>query len=236
MNVAFSVALVPFISAAIANGKKKEAVNKINYSLKVSSIIAFPCAAGLCILAQPIFNLLFPNATAGAPLLQIQCWMIIFSVIDQTLSGSLQGLGKLYAPGLCLAIGAVIKYILNVIFIPIYGEVVPAVTTVIYNFVACALSFIILFRTLKQKPNMKEIFVKPIFATIVMSIVTIFVYKLFAYINIPNMINTIMTILIAVLAYAVCVILFKALSDEEISQLPYGNKICKVLRKNKKNI
>ena len=236
LNVAFSVALVPFISAAIANGKKKEAVNKINYSLKISSIIAFPCAAGLCILAQPIFNLLFPNATAGAPLLQIQCWMIIFSVIDQTLSGSLQGLGKLYAPGLCLAIGAVIKYILNVIFIPIYGEVVPAVTTVIYNFVACALSFIILFRTLKQKPNMKEIFVKPIFATIVMSIVTIFTYKLFAYINIPNMINTIITILIAVLVYAVCVILLKALSDEEISQLPYGNKICKVLIKNKKNI
>ena len=40
INVAFSVALVPFISAAMARHRKDEAISKINYSLKVSSIIA----------------------------------------------------------------------------------------------------------------------------------------------------------------------------------------------------
>ena len=99
--------------------------------------------------------LLFPNAPEGAHLLQVQCWMIIFSVIAQTLYGALQGFGKIYVPGVCLAIGAVVKYILNVKFVPIYGEIVPAVTTVIYNFIACSLAFICLFRYLKQKPNLK---------------------------------------------------------------------------------
>lgn len=231
INVAFSVALVPFISAAIAKKKKEEAVAKINYSLKVSSLIALPCAFGLCILAKPIFELLFPNAPEGAPLLQIQCWMIIFSVIAQTLYGSLQGLGRIYVPGVCLAIGAVIKYILNVIFVPIYGEVVPAVTTVIYNFIACSLAFVVLFKVLKQKPNMKEFFLKPLIATICMGIVTILTHKLLVYINIGNSLNTVITIGVAIIAYIVFVVMFKVLKEEEIKQLPYGNKICKVLDK-----
>lgn len=234
INVAFSVALVPFISAAIAKGNKKEAVNKINYSLKISALIALPCALGLCLLASPIFSLLFPNAPEGAPLLQIQCWMIIFSVIAQTLYGSLQGLGKIYVPGTCLAIGAVVKYILNVIFVPMYGEVVPAVTTVIYNFIACSLAFVCLFRVLKQKPNLKELFLRPIFATIAMGFVTILVNKLLVYINVSNAINTIITILSAVIAYIIFVVVFRVLKDDEISQLPYGNKICKVINKVKK--
>ena len=66
INVAFSVALVPFISSAIARGKNDEAINKINFSLKVSALIALPCAFGLFILAEPIFELLFPNAPNGA--------------------------------------------------------------------------------------------------------------------------------------------------------------------------
>lgn len=234
INVAFSVALVPFISAAIAKGQKEEAISKINYSLKVSSLIALPCTVGLFLLAEPIFMLLFPNAPEGAHLLQIQCWMIIFSVIAQTLYGALQGFGKIYIPGICLAIGAVVKYILNVIFVPIYGEVVPAVTTVIYNFIACSLSFICLFNYLKQKPNMKELFLKPLMATISMGFVTILVNKLLVYINVTNNISTILTIVAAVAAYIIFVVIFRVLKYEEIQQLPYGNQICKVLRKMKK--
>lgn len=234
INVAFSVALVPFISAAIAKKNKKEAINKINYSLKISALIALPCAVGLCILAAPIFKLLFPNAPEGAPLLQIQCWMIIFSVIAQTLYGSLQGLGKIYVPGVCLAVGAIVKYILNVIFVPIYGEVVPAVTTVIYNFIACSLAFFCLFKVLRKKPNLKELFLKPIIATIAMAFVTILVSKMLVYINLSNTINTVITILSAIIAYMIFIVMFRVLKEDEIRQLPYGNKICKVLNKVKK--
>ncbi|MDD3304092.1 MAG: polysaccharide biosynthesis protein [Clostridia bacterium] len=234
INVAFSVALVPFISSAIARHRKDEAVKKINYSLKISSLIALPCAAGLFILAEPIFQLVFPNATAGARLLQIQCWMIIFAVIDQTLSGSLQGLGKLYVPGACLAIGAILKYILNVTLIPIYGEVIPAITTIVYNFTACALCFIILFRTLKQKPNMKELFVKPIFATICMSIITFLTYKLLMFLNLGNAISTISSLIIAFITYGFCVIKFHILNAEELKQLPFGDKLSKIGKKTKK--
>jgi stage V sporulation protein B len=234
VNVAFAVALVPFISSAMAKNKKSEAVKKIRFSLKISSIIALPCAAGLCILANQIFLLIFPNASNGANLLQIQCFMIIFAVIAQTLYGSLQGLGKLFVPGICLVIGAFVKYILNVVYIPIYGEIVPAITSVIYQGIACFISFTLLFMYLKQKPKLKELFLKPIFATLVMSFVIILLNKVLCYINITNTVSTLLLITTAVIVYITVIITSQALNEEEIMQLPYGNKICQVLRKSKK--
>lgn len=234
INVAFSVALVPFISSAIAKKDKKSAVDKINFSIKTSVLIALPCAAGMCLLANNIFALIFPNAQEGAWLLQIQCWVLIFSVVAQTLYGSLQGLGKLYVPGICLLLGAAVKYMLNVIFIPKYGIVVPTITTIVYQCITCTLSFIILFKTLKKKPNMKELYIKPAFATGIMAICTFLCNKGLSYIKLSNGINTIVTIVFAIAVYAFVLVKFKILNNDEIMQLPYGNKICKIIDKNKK--
>ena len=179
-------------------------------------------------------KMLFPNAPNGAYLLQIQCWMIIFSVLAQTVYGSLQGFGKLYIPGICLAIGAFAKYIINVIFVPIYGEIVPAFSTVIYNMIAFSLAFIMLFRYIKQKPNLKELFLKPFIASILMAIVTFFTYKFLIYINLTNSISTLISIVIAVVVYLVLVIVLGILNKDEMHQLPYGNKICKLVFKSQK--
>ncbi len=234
INVAFSVALVPFISAAIAKNRKDDALNKINFSIKISSMIALPCTAGLFLLAPQIFGLIFPNASGGAYLLQIQCFMIIFSVITQTLNGALQGIGKLYVPGACLCIGAIAKYVLNVTLIPKFGIVVPAYTTIVYNGIACVLCFIILFRTLKEKPNIYSIIIKPLFATLAMSLNIILLEKILSYINISQSIETVAIIVISVIVYILSILVFKVMSNEEISQLPYGNKICQALGKTKK--
>lgn len=230
INVAFSVALVPFISSAIAKHRKDEAIDKINYSLKISSLIALPCTFGLFVLAQPIFNMLFPNAPEGALLLQIECWLLFFSVLSQTLTGALQGIGKLIVPGLALLVGTIIKYILNVTLIPIYGEVVPAITSIIFSAVAFFICAFVLFRSLKMHMNIKDIVIKPFIASAIMGAVAFGVYKLGMTIHIGNAISTILAIGIAVVIYAILVILFKVLNRDEIKQLPYGNKICKILK------
>lgn len=230
INVAFSVALVPFISAAIARHRKDEAVEKINYSLKISSLIALPCTVGLFVLAYPIFQMLFPNAPEGALLLQIQCWMLFFSVVDQTLVGALQGIGKMFVPGISLIVGAALKCILNVIFIPIYGEVVPAITSIIYIGVACIIAAISLFKALGEKMPLKETIVKPLVASAIMGVFTYLSYKGCTLIGIGNTISTIISIIVSVIIYLVCVILLRILNKKEVEQLPYGNRICKILK------
>lgn len=225
INVAFSVALVPFVATAIAQGRKKDAVDKINFSIKTSGIIALPCAVGLSMMAAPIFQLLFPNASSGANLLEIQAFMVIFSVVAQTLYGALQGLGKLYVPGICLGIGIIVKYIINVTLIPIYGEIVAPIASVIYQAIACITSFILLYRYLKEKPDLKDLFGKTIIATILMAAV-IYICKTFLPMFIAsNTICVIATILIAVFIYFNLVFGFRIFNKDEIMELPMGAKL-----------
>ncbi len=230
INVAFSVALVPFIASAIAKHRKDEALSKIRYSLKLSSLIALPCTVGMFVLAEPIFQMLFPNAPYGAYLLQIECWLLFFSVVDQTIFGSLQGIGKLMVPGVALLIGAILKYVINVVFIPIYGEVVPAISSIVYSGTAFLIASTALFKALKEKMPVKEMLLKPFIASAIMGVAVFFAYKGFILIKLGNTISTILSIVVGVAVYLIAVALLKILDKEEIEQLPYGNKICKMLK------
>ena len=102
INVAFATALVPAISAAKARKDKKTITQKTSFSLLTSMLIGLPCTVGMCIFAGPILNLLFPNASSGEVILQISSLTIIFTILDQTINGALQGYGKLGIPALSL--------------------------------------------------------------------------------------------------------------------------------------
>lgn len=231
LNVAFATSLVPIITAAIVKNNRKEAVDKINYSLKMSSIIAFPAAAGLAVLAAPIITMLFPNAIDGAYLLRIEAFIVIFSVIAQTAYGALHGLGKLYIPGIALLVGAMVKYGINVIFIPVYGEIVVPISSVIYQFIACSIAMLVLYNVLKSQIQIKNTFLKPIISTIFMVFSIILTYNLMVYITNKNLISTLVSILTGILIYIGVLTITRVMTRDEVNMLPYVNKICKALGK-----
>ena len=102
INVAFATALVPAISAAKAKKDQKTITQKTSFSLMTSMLIGLPCTVGMCIFAGPILNLLFPFASSGETVLQISSLAIIFTILDQTINGALQGYGKLALPTISL--------------------------------------------------------------------------------------------------------------------------------------
>ena len=104
INVAFATALVPAISAAKAKKDKKTITQKTSFSLLTSMLIGLPCTIGMCIFAGPILNLLYPNASSGEVILQISSLTIIFTILDQTINGALQGYGKLKIPAISLRV------------------------------------------------------------------------------------------------------------------------------------
>ncbi len=104
INVAFSTALVPAIAAAKARKDKKTIKQKTSFSLLTSMLIGLPCTVGMCIFAGPILNLLYPNATSGTLILQISSLAILFTILDQTINGALQGYGLLRVPAISLGL------------------------------------------------------------------------------------------------------------------------------------
>lgn len=232
INVAFATALVPAISAAKAKNDNKTITEKTSFSLLVSMLIGLPCTVGMFIFAQPILNLLFPNASDGALILQISSLAIIFTILDQTINGALQGYGKLMIPTISLGIGVIVKFILNVTLIPnpnfgIYGA---AIGSVACHLVAFCIAITALRKSIKLNLTFSKFVVKPIIATAIMGICSYFIYSILSGIIIERL-ATIIAIVVAVIIYVLAVIVLKIFTKEEFKMMPAGDKIVKILEK-----
>ena len=232
LNIAFSIALIPAISAAIAIGDKKSASKRVSFSMQLTMLIALPCTVGMVVLADPILHLLYPNAPEGAMLLQISAFTIIFTALSQTMNGALQGLGKVFVPAISLGCGCLVKLICNLVLIynPMFNIYGAAIGSVACHIVASSISFIILSRNISLDIDIIRFLVKPIIINVIMGILAWGSFVMFSGM-LPMSIATICAILVAVLSYVLMVVLFKVLHKEDYYMIPGGKNIVKVLEK-----
>lgn len=231
-NIAFATALVPAITTAKTKGDMKTANKRVSFSLLITMLIGLPCMVGMIVFAQPILNLLFPNANEGAFIFQVSALTIIFMVLEQTVNGALQGLGKIITPVIALLIGVFIKFILNLILVPIpwIGAAGAALATVVCHAIAFIIGFNVLRANMKLNLSFSKFILKPITATTMMAICSYAIYLLLNCI-IAEKLATIFAILFAIIIYIFAVIVLKIFTKEEVAMIPYGQKIYKILEK-----
>ncbi len=232
INIAFATALVPAIAAARARRDMNTATKRTSFSLLTSMLIGLPCTIGMFIFAQQILNLLFPNANQGALLLQISSFTIIFTILDQTINGALQGFGKVMVPSIALGCGVLTKLILNLVLIPIpwIGVNGAAIGSVACHIVAFTIVINVLRRNIKLNLPFSKFIMKPIIATVIMSICS---YSLFIILNgiMAEKLATILAMLFAVSIYIISIVVLKIFTKEEIFMIPGGKKIYTILVK-----
>ena len=236
-NVAFATALVPAIAAAKANRNLEKGVKRISFSLLTTIVIVLPCVVGMVVFADPILKLMFPNAPDGAFIMQICVLATIFTAMEQTINGALQGLGKIFVPAAALTIGVLLKLILNLVLVPIPREVFPlggvvgaAFATDICHLVAFCIVFTVLRRTVNLKMSFSKMIIKPLIASGMMAVVS---YGLFILIKgiIPFKLATIIALIVAVIVYVLSIFILKIFNEEDILMLPMGSKIYAILVK-----
>ncbi len=232
INISFSTVLVPSIAGALAKGDRKSAAEKVVYSMMISILIALPCAFGYIALAKGIYGLLYPNARLGYDLLQISAVAMIFTALNQTLSGSLQGVGKVFAPATGLLLGCIVKFILNVLLIRrpeinIYGAPISSIACQVISF---AYSFSVLSKQVTIKLSPKKYIIKPLVAAAAMGVCAFFIHAGLSGV-IGNAPAIIAAIIVAAPVYFLLIFGMKVMTPEEIMQLPAGGTILALLKK-----
>lgn len=233
INIAFSTVLVPVIAGALTRGDEKTASDKISYSMMISILIALPCAVGYITLAKPIYGLLYPNAQLGYDLLQLSSVAMIFTALNQTLSGSLQGVGKVFTPAKGLLLGCAAKFVLNVILIRqtavnIYGAPISSIACQIISFMY---SFSVLKKNVRLKMQPLKFIIKPLAAAFCMGIFTVLSYKFALMLCRSNTISLLFSIIISAIVYLTVIFALKILNKDEVAMLPGGKNILKLLCK-----
>lgn len=229
-NIAFATALVPTVSAAIAKREMHIAKRRIEFSILVTILIGLPCTICMCIFSNQILDLLFPNASSGAEMLEIASWTIIFVVLTQTINGALQGLGKVNTPVIAFAFGAIIKLIFNILLIPIIGVKGAIVSSILSHITSFIICFISLKRNLDISFRISKFLIKPLIASIIMAVCSYYIYiKL--YLIVPQKLLLIISLLIGIIVYIISIFVLKILSEDEIYMIPYGQKMYRRIKR-----
>ena len=232
INVAFSTALTPAIAAALAKKDKQTASKRMTFSMFASLLIVLPCAAGFMAIAQPILNLIYPSANDGAEVLMIFSIPMIFIALNQTINGGLYGLNKTYIAAIALGIGAVIKFVLNIILIsnPNIEIMGAGISSIVCQFVAFLITFTVLRKNIKLQFKVGRMVLAPICAATIMGIVTYFINQGLNSIISPNL-STIISIILGAIIYGILILLFKILKKEDMMMIPFGTKLYALLVK-----
>ena len=232
INLAFSTALVPAISEALAKKDNETASRRLSFSFFASLIIVLPCAIGFITLAQPILSMIYPTASDGAGVFQIASVSMILTALSQTMTGGLYGVNQSKIPAIAAGIGAVIKFILNMILISnpninIYGASIS-------SFVYQVIVFTICYKVLNSHVNMhikfKTHIIKPVISAVGMGIIVYMGYNIMNMF-LGNTISTLLAICLGVISYVLLILFTKTLSKEDIMMIPYGTKIYSILVK-----
>ncbi len=232
VNTAFSTALVPAISAAVAKDDRKLAGDKITFSLFSSLVIVFPCAAGLAVLAGPILQMLYPTASDGAGVLALSTVPLIFLALTCIIDGALYGLGEVKIPASALAVGAVIKLALNFLLIRqpaihIYGAVISSI-------VCDAVVFLLVLRALRLRLPLGlhwwRHVLKPALCSAVMGGAAWATHRLLCG-HTGNTVATVAAVLAGAAVYLVLVVAARVLTRADVLLLPGGQKICRLCNK-----
>ena len=141
-------------------------------------------------------------------------------------------LGKLWFQQLHCGVGVCVKFILNLVLVPIpwIGACGAAIGSVVCHMISFTIGFTVLRKNIKLNLGVGKFFIKPIICTVMMAICS---YALYMFLNgiIAERLASAIAMISAVIIYILSILAVRVLNKEDIYMLPYGQKIYNILVK-----
>lgn len=230
------VSAIPVLCTAWTEKDEKGIRLNIESILRITAMIAIPAGFGITVMSGQILNLLYstrPGEVAIAtPILSILGVTAAFAGLTVPITSMLQAIGKQNVPVKNMAIGVVLKIVVNYILVGIPSINVigaPVGTAVCYGFIFIS-NLYCLIKYSKVHPSLRITLVKPFIASFFCAGAAWASYGLIYRVT-SMKIATVLAIIIACIVYVISLGLLRAIVKEDIIMLPKGQKIAKVLEK-----
>lgn len=227
--------MIPSIVASQTQRRSGEVQHKIHLTIKFNMLIAIPCAVGMGVLAAPIMLLIFGrnNWELATKLLQIGAPAVIFFSLSTVTNSVLQGIDLMRKSVTHSAISLVVHVALVYIMLQyldwgVYGLVIGNVT---FALVVCILNWISIGRHLHYKQEAKTTFLLPLAASAVMGVVAYAAYYGTKALLHSNKLALLVSVPLAMIVYGVLIVLLKAVTEDELVDMPFGRKLLGLCKK-----
>lgn len=230
------VSAIPVLASAWTKRDREDIKSNVNTMIRTTALVAVPAGFGIIAMSGKILDLLYSNeniiaiATINLRILGI---CAIFAGLNGPLTNMLQAIGRQGIPLRNIAVGAVLKIVINFVLvgtpeINIVG--VPIGTVVCYAYI-CIANFICFVKYSGVVPNLLLAVGKPLVCGAICGFSAFICNFLLALIGITGSLATLVSIAFAALVYVVMLFLLRAITKNDIISMPKGKKLLKVLEK-----
>ncbi|AGX05895.1 MULTISPECIES: polysaccharide biosynthesis protein [Bacillus] len=151
LATAFSLTLVPAITKAFTDNDRMSLNKQLNQTFQVLLFLTLPAAAGLSLLAEPVFTVFYEHKELGTEVLRTYAPVaMLFSLFSVT-AAILQGINEQRFTILSLLVGLLVKLSLNIPLIKLM-ETQGAVLATTLGYTAAILINLYVIRTYAEYP------------------------------------------------------------------------------------
>lgn len=248
ITVQLGVSALPALAAAWAVKDKTNVRSTIETVIRIGMLIALPAGIGMASLAEPILTVIYGRGQSSdaisvvAPIMVAYGLATFIMAISTPVTNMLQAIGRTDIPVKSVVVGAVCKLTCNFILVGnpkfnVYGAVAG---TILFYVVIVACNLVSLIKVAKVKINWLSVFVKPFICAALCGVTAFASNALLNKIfpadtseSIFNMgtVSVGISVVLAVIVYAISLLLIKGVAKEDVIVLPKGEKIAKTLEK-----
>lgn len=235
---AIALPLVPMLAASIETKDTVKEKSVMSSSLKLTALIGFPAGLGISVFSKPILSLLFSTQEKEieyvAPLLSLLGLSIFLASMITITNAILQAYQLVNKPIISMIAGTVVKVITSYSLIGnerinIYGAPISTFFSVV---VIVSLNLYFIIKRTGKFESVYHIFIKPFIASMISIICGLGIY-IILHSFVSTTILILSTILFVGIIYILTVLKLKVIDETEISMLPQGNSLLKLLKKSK---
>lgn len=244
ITVSLGVSALPALAEAWTVKDKAAVKSAVNTVIRVSMLIALPAGIGMGVLAEPILTLIYGRGRMAAdipmiaPMVAVFGFTTAFMSISTPLTNLLQAVGRTDIPVKTMLVSAVVKIICNfaLVGIPSINFNGAVIGTVLFYVINVVLNIIAVIKVTKVRIDIMSGLIKPLISAAMCGLAAWAAYGLLGSYALKNVshgsdIALLAAIIIAVMVYAIAILVFKGVVREDIESLPAGEKIAKILEK-----
>ena len=243
ITMTLGISAIPALSAAWAVKDKKAIKVSIESVMRVTMLVAMPCGIGMGVLAQPILAAFYGSGASAsgvsiaAPVLTVYGFTIFLIALSQPMTNMLQALDKTKIPLISMTIGALVKFISNLIFVSIPSLNVngAVIGTVSCYAVITIINLFAILKTTRIRINFISVFVKPIICGVLCGVGAYTSYGLcnrfIPEFSLKGIFCLGISICFGGLIYVISILFVKGIAKDDVIMLPKGEKIAKILAK-----
>lgn len=231
---ALGTSVVPSLTAVVTNGTRKQVHSKINQTLRITMVVAIPSCIGYFVLASPIMVLLYNDrSTTPAHLLMMGAIVVVLYGLSSVTNSILHGLNYMTSPAKNAGAALVIHLAAFVLMMTVFKMNVYALVggNIVFALAMSILNLIKIRKVSGFRMDLLNTFGKPFTAAAIMGVITYGVFRLFDLLVGGRVIPVLVSLIVAVLVYAVVLLKIGTLSEDDILDLPMGGRILRAAKK-----